>query len=329
MTRYGMRLLGACLAICAVSLMATGPAQGAVQVTLGEAVRAPITVPLALGLPALIQLPARPRGELRVTPSGIVHVIARDTEVLLVPLREGTAELEIGLGTDAIARLELVVSSGWSGLRSLVVTDDISRATPSPTPTAVSPPRSPQQDSPTPASPRVQTPQPSSHPGHPSSQEADPQPPRAGPLGSPPATTEPQAPSAAAGSSQGEDPTVHVAAPAGVRVHVVATRAFGLVYLSYVVQNQTARALRADPRDIDAAGIVGSVTVRQMDIGTPGMIAPGSMETGVIAMTPTGDSATVLWRLRADDGAVVPVEMRVSREPGRGGLVTEDVTGTR
>lgn len=402
MTGHAVRIVCAFAAVCTVSVMPVMSAQGAVQVALQDAVRAPITVPLALGQPALMRLPALGVELLLVTPPGIVHAIERDNEILLVPLREGTAELEIGLGTDTVARFELAVGSGWSGVRSVVVTEGASVAVAPPVHATAShvgsqqavaprPQPAPQapggQDQPQPSSPRAQAPrqppaqqgvtqaetpdafirtltaqqraaltdylaspsiqslavlvrtlddtqrmtlvrllasqsQPPRVPAPPGPSQPSPgaaaqqpqqQPPSSGQPSSPSAATWPQTRQTAVVQSQSVDPPVHVAAPDGVPVHVVPTRAFGLVYLSYVVQNQTSRALRADPRDMEAVGVSGPVTVRQIDIGTPGVITPGAMETGVIAIAPTGDSAAVLWRLRTDDGTVLPVEMTVSR----------------
>ncbi len=102
-------------------------------------------------------------------------------------------------------------------------------------------------------------------------------------------------------------PDARVSAPPGVRVTVVPTAVGATLFVSYVFQNLTGHALRADPHDLEIAGTRGATTVRQMDIGEPGVIAPASAETGVIALTPASPAVRLTWVLRGDDGAVLSV----------------------
>jgi len=108
------------------------------------------------------------------------------------------------------------------------------------------------------------------------------------------------------------DPDVTVSTPAGIAVHVIATATQGVLYLSYVVQNDTGAIVRADPHDVEVAGTRGPVTIRQMDIGTPGQIAAGSMETGVITLTTAGDRVSLTWQLRHEAGEAMPLGIVVS-----------------
>ncbi|GEM_PF-2875104 len=111
---------------------------------------------------------------------------------------------------------------------------------------------------------------------------------------------------AAAGAPAGAD----VSAPAGVRVTVVPTWTGPMLWLSYVLENHTSAALRADPANMSVSGAAGPVTVRQLDPGDPGVISPGGVETGVIVLAPArGSDVRVSWPL-GGGGAAVRVAVR-------------------
>jgi len=100
--------------------------------------------------------------------------------------------------------------------------------------------------------------------------------------------------------------------PSGIRVTAVATRIGSALYVSYILQNTQAQPVRADPHDLDITGASGDVTVRQMDLGDPGVISPGAMETGVITIAASAAPTTLTWRLREQKGDVVPVAINVA-----------------
>lgn len=77
------------------------------------------------------------------------------------------------------------------------------------------------------------------------------------------------------------DPGVTVSAPAGIAVHVIPTVTGSLLYLSYVLQNNTNGTLHADPHEVQATG-GQPIDVRQMDPGAPGMIAVGSVRWATV-----------------------------------------------
>jgi hypothetical protein len=96
---------------------------------------------------------------------------------------------------------------------------------------------------------------------------------------------------------------IRVSAPEGVRLTVVPTWTGPVLSLSYVLQNNTGHALRADPNAITVSGAAGDITVRQLDLGEAGLVGPGGVETGVIVLTPTrAFEVGVQWPLGSDDG---------------------------
>jgi len=100
--------------------------------------------------------------------------------------------------------------------------------------------------------------------------------------------------------------------PSGIRVTVVTTRIGSALYVSYVLQNTQAQPVRADPHDLDITGASGDVTVRQMDLGDPGVISPGAMETGVITIAASSAPTTLTWRLHEQNGGVLRVAINVA-----------------
>jgi hypothetical protein len=105
---------------------------------------------------------------------------------------------------------------------------------------------------------------------------------------------------------------VRVSAPEGVRLTVVPTWTGPVLTLSYVLQNNTGHALRADPHAIAVSGAAGDVTVRQLDLGEAGMIPFGGVETGVIVLMPARASEVgVRWRLEGDKGIAGAIEIAV------------------
>ncbi len=78
------------------------------------------------------------------------------------------------------------------------------------------------------------------------------------------------------------------------------------------MQNATGSVLRTDPHALEVSGATGNITVRQMDVGDPGLVQPGSMETGIIAASPARGQVRFMWRMRSDAGTVLPVAITVS-----------------
>jgi hypothetical protein len=109
---------------------------------------------------------------------------------------------------------------------------------------------------------------------------------------------------------------VRVSAPEGVRLTVVPTWTGPVLTLSYVLQNNTGHALRADPHAIAVSGVVGDITVRQLDLGEAGVVPSDGVETGMIVLTPARLSAIdVQWPLRSDNRVRRIIEIMVSGHP--------------
>ena len=341
-----------------VSLVASAAAPGPVlSVPLRNALTTPIPVGLALGEPAIVRL-ERPVTVVSDSPPGIVHPILHGSAVLLVPVREGSTLLTLGLGDGVSAKLALSIGTG-AGARVVTLTG-FAAADPVPRPTPVAPLRR-QPDPASRANAAVADPpsggvdaliatmsadqrqalvnylqspsleslstvvrllSPSqqhmlvqvlaSH--SPLSQGAAQAPQAAPPAVAPLPSTVTATSTTQPAKADSVDPGVTVSAPDGIALHVLTMRTGGILYLSYVVQNHTGRTLRADPHDIDVAGADGAITVRQMDVGTPGEIAEGSLETGVIALTPASARISVTWRLRDDAGDAVSVGILVTNQ---------------
>lgn len=323
-----------------------------VSVPLIQAVQAPVPVELMLGQPTVVRL-ERPVTVVTDSPPGMVHPIVHGTTIVLVPVREGSAVLAIGLGNGLSAKLAVSIGTE-AGTRLVALTGSAvtgaspatshapaprSQPDPAPAPTAdpTGPPPntvgsfiatlSPDQQralvdylrSPSLASlstlVRLLSPSQqhflidalANQDGLPIGGPQTPQPAPAVATGPPP----PAHGTAPARLAQA-DPSVTVSAPAGITVHVVATPTRGILYISYVLQNGTDTTLRADPHEVAVAGATGPVTVRQMDVGTPGEIVAGSMETGVIMLSPASERVSVTWQLRNDRGDVVPMGILVT-----------------
>jgi hypothetical protein len=338
-------IVGALIAAGHTAAMAL-PASS-ISIPLAQAVQVPVPVDLTLGQPAIVRL-ERPVIVVTDSPPGLVHPIVRGNTVLLVPLREGSTTLVVGLGDGLSARLALSIGADAGTRLILLSGSTVTRAGPA-TSHASAPPSQPGR---APASTADPTDPPPNTVGSfiatlspdqrqalveylrapslvslstlvrllsPSQQHmlADvlasrdtvsagaPQTPQPAPTvtAAPPQPAHATAPPSLAQA----DPGVTVSAPAGIAIHVVPTTTGGVLYLSYVLQNGTGKALRADPHEIEVTGASGPITVRQMDLGTPGEIGAGSMETGVIMLTPTSGRVSATWRLRDDAGDVVPV----------------------
>ncbi len=96
-------------------------------------------------------------------------------------------------------------------------------------------------------------------------------------------------------------------------MRAVATLTSGILYVSYIFQNDTRSTVHAvvDDRALKISGIRGLPRVQQVDAGAAGEIAPGGMETGVIACTPGTNRVSIAWRLRDQNGNALPLELTV------------------
>jgi hypothetical protein len=339
----------------AVVWPAAPPASGGedpiLRIPVAQAVSSPVPLRLAVGQPLLIRMAPRIPTVVASSPDGMVHAVLRGTDVLVVPLREGAVRLAVGIGDGAAVRFTGVIGTGaGTPLRAVLLepqeqspscpvtarqAPSVSAAATAPAPTAPPTPQSASQwqaflSSLAPAQRRalmdyMAAPSPEAMrrlAGLLSPSQRDE---LAGFLGqqpAPPSAPErsPQAPAKAPASPpRGEGGlAVSDVAPAGIGVHAIPTRSpDGVLYVSYVLQNTTGRSVRADPRDLEVRGAVGDVQVRQMDVGTPGVIAPGTMETGVIALRPasSAERVVIFWRLRDEQGEEMPIN--VSVEVGR------------
>ena len=282
---------------------------GVLEIPMDEAVRAPVKLTLALGHVILIRAGAPPRVESVGDPS-IVHTITQERDVLLVPLRQGSTSITIGFGGPSSVLFDVTVGAD-AGVRGVVLTPGTPLASsrppgqvsPAPAAEPVSLPgflagltddqrnallrylRAPTLDQLSAVMKMLAPPQQETLMRLLGQKAAAPAPPRAPALPG----SEDQTPSTAVPGGEVAPPAApgaRVSAPAGVRVTVVPTAVGATLYVSYVFQNLTGHTLRADPHDLEIAGTRGTTTVRQMDIGEPGVIAPASVETGVIALTP-------------------------------------------
>lgn len=260
MTRSGRSLV---MAVALVIALAAGNAAGvdasgsAITLSLADATVSPAPVSLAMGQPALIEV-GRPVIVVSDSPPGVVHSVVHGSDVLVVPLHEGTTVLSIGLADELTAKLSVAVTAA-DGVRLVVLSGDLA---------------GPQQ---------------AAVPAPPASQ--------------PPAGT---------AARVWLDPRVTVSASTGLAVQAVATLAGGVLYISYVIQNETSGTLHADPHGVEVSGTRDATTVRQMDVTTPGEIPAGSMETGVIACTPAAGRIDVKWRLRDQVGNTIPIAIAVA-----------------
>ena len=260
MTRSGHSRL---IAVALVMALAAGNAGGvdasgsAITLSLADATVSPAPVSLAMGQPALIEV-GRPVIVVSDSPPGVVHSVVHGSDVLVVPLREGTTVLSIGLADEFTAKLSVSVAAA-DGVRLVVLSGDLA---------------GPQ---------RAAVPAP--------------------PASRPPAGTAVRV---------WLDPRVTVSASTGLAVQAVATLAGGVLYVSYVIQNETSGTVHADPHGLEVTGTREAATVRQMDVSAPGEIAAGGMETGVIACTPTTDRVKVTWRLQDQAGSGMPIDITIA-----------------
>ncbi len=355
-TSVVLGLVGTLIAALGTAAMAQ-PASS-ISIPLAQALQAPMPVDLALGQPAIIRL-ERPVVAVTDSPPGLVHAIIHGSAVLVVPVREGSTALALGLGGNVSAKLAVSIGTA-GGARAITiagpsVASTARRSDPTEAPRIQSDPPSQASvstaDPPDPPAPgvnaliatmssdqrqalveylrspsfaslstlvRLLSPSQqhmlvevlANHSPLPHDTVQASQPAR--PAVAPPSSTTTAASTAPPTKADPVDPGVTVSAPDGIALHVLPTRTGGILYLSYVVQNHTGRMLRADPHDIDVVGAHGAITVRQMDVGTPGEIAAGSMETGVIALTPASARVSVTWRLRDDAGDAVSVGILVT-----------------
>jgi hypothetical protein len=258
-TKFRQRPLAAAIVILTIAIgkLVEADASGSViTLSLADAALTPVPVLLAIGQPALVEI-AQPVIVVGDSPPGVVHTVVHGSDVLIVPIREGTTVLSIGLADKVTARLSVSVGTA-DGVRLVTL------------------------------------------------------------YGNPTGFQGAQAPAQPPGRPQGGtaapvrlDPRVTVSVPTGLSVQAVATLAGGVLYVSYVIQNQTTGAIHADPRAVEVSGTREPATVRQMDVSTAGEIAAGSMETGVIACTPATDRVGLTWRLqdRAGSGMSIGIDV--------------------
>lgn len=258
LSRYNF-VAAVALAVVAAAGSAVGvdASRSAITLSLTDATVAPAPVQLGMGQPALIEA-GQPVIVVSDSPPGVVHSIVHGSDVLVVPLREGTTVLSIGLADEFTAKLSVSVAAA-DGARLVVLSGDLA----GPQRTAVP---------------------------------------------APPASRRP----AGAAARVWLDPRVTVSASTGLAVQAVATLAGGMLYVSYVIQNETSGTVHADPHSVEVTGTREAATVRQMDVSTAGEIAAGGMETGVIALTPTTDRVNVTWHLRDQTGSGMPITITIA-----------------
>jgi hypothetical protein len=127
-----------------------------------------------------------------------------------------------------------------------------------------------------------------------------------------PASPAPRAPAAGDGSVRVNDGGVRVVSPAGIRVAVVPSWAGRSLAIGYIVQNMTAGPVRVDPKAVTVRGAVGDVTVRQLDAGEPGVLAPGAAESGMIALVAgASDDVVIEWSLGGPGGPAGAIRITV------------------
>jgi hypothetical protein len=306
---------------------------GVLEIPMDEAVRAPVKLTFALGHVILIRAGARPQIK-SVGDPGIVHAIARERDVLLVPLRQGRTPITIGFEGQSSVLFDVTVGAD-AGVRSVVLTgapvvDGMppGQASLAPAAEPASLPaflgglsadqrdallrylRDPTLDQLSAVMKMLAPPQQETLMRLLGQKAPDIAP--ASPQTSAPPGNADQLPSTAVpggGAALPDAPGARVSAPPGVRVTVVPTSVGATLYVSYVFQNLTGHTLRADPHDLEIVGTRETATVRQMDIGEPGVIAPANVETGVIALTPATPAVRLTWVLRGDGSALLPVEV--------------------
>jgi len=327
--------IGAVVTLALAGVSAAGDeGEGIRVVPLAAAARAPVSVAVGVGHVLLLQ--AAPYHITVVTTSdpAVVHVIVRDTDALLVPITVGRTSLALGLGGRLQARFRVTIGPTDTGLRALAL-----RAAPAHTaaaripaapPAPPAPPRTAAASAPAPRAtdpPTVQGFLAGLTDNQRSALLAYVNNPTLPTLGVVIGTLSAQqrdvlltllaqgSASVAQGVRPAAGPPANSNAPAtdasGIRVTAVTTRIASTLYVSYVLQNTHTQPVRADPHDLDITGTSGDVTVRQMDLGDPGVILPGAMETGVITIAASSTPATLTWRLHAQNGDVLPVGINV------------------
>ena len=344
-----LSIIGAVVTLAFAGVFAAvGEGEGIQVVALADAARAP--VPVTVGVGRVLLLQAAPYRITVVTTSdpAVVHTVVRDTDALLVPMRVGSTSLALGLGGRLQALFRVTVGSNDTGLRVVALRETPARAVTAHTPTVPpAPRRAPAASAPAPraiSTPTVQGFLAGLTDTQRSALLAYVNDPTFATLGAVFRTLSPQQrdtlltlvaqdsaslAQAARPAASSAPPAVAVAAPpiaaapavdssagttdpSGIRVTAVTTRIGSALYVSYVLQNTQAQPVRADPHDLDITGASGDVTVRQMDLGDPGVISPGAMETGVITIAASSAPTTLTWRLHEQNGDVVPVAINVA-----------------
>jgi len=325
--------IGAVVTLALVGVSAAGDeGEGVRVVPLAAAARRPVSIAVGVGHVLLLQ--AAPYHITVVTTSdpAVVHMIVRDTDALLVPITVGRTSLALGLGGRLQARFRVTIGPTDTGLRALAL-----RAAPAHTaaaripaapPAPLAPPRTAAASAPAPRvtdPPTVQGFLAGLTDNQRSALLAYVNNPTLPTLGVVIGTLSAQQrdvlltllaqDSASQVVRPAAGPPADSNAPAtdasGIRVTAVTTQIASTLYVSYVLQNTQTQPVRADPHDLDITGTSGDVTVRQMDLGDPGVILPGAMETGVITIAASSTPATLTWRLHAQNGDVLPVAINV------------------
>jgi len=146
-TLLAMAVAGALAAANAGAGWAAG-GQPALTLSLAAVAMVPAPVTLSVGQPALVQVEGHVLA-VADAPPGIVHALVRGDTILLIPLREGTTLLTIGLGGTRSARLSITVGTG-DGLRLVALRGTRTTSPPPISQVAAGPPTAPTV--PTPAS---------------------------------------------------------------------------------------------------------------------------------------------------------------------------------